>query len=203
LFTASHCFLLLAFDGKRVWTYLMYVVPLFAALFAVCLVNAWRARLLPRTALASVCLVFLAVQCATTWSRIVRDDYDRWFVPVTRFLASHAKPAMVIMGPSELGFGLGFHSNLVDDTRLGCLSGKRAAYVVIDKFGYAAAIQFLAAADPNCYSYIRNQLADNYRPVYSSDRYVVYERSAPGFVSIGGFHTARPAGSIRARSHPS
>jgi 4-amino-4-deoxy-L-arabinose transferase-like glycosyltransferase len=174
--TASHCFLLMAFDGKRVWTYLLYIVPMFATLLAVLVVNCWRERLLPRGLLAAVCLLFLTVQCATTWSRVSHDDYDRRFLPVTGFLASHAGKTKLIMGPSELAFQLGFGNNLLDDTRLGCLSGKQADYIVIDKLGYAAAIAYLEGDDPKCYLYIRKELAERYRAVYDAGGYTIYAR---------------------------
>jgi 4-amino-4-deoxy-L-arabinose transferase-like glycosyltransferase len=174
--TALHCFLLMAFDGKRVWTYLIYVVPMFATLLAVFVVNCWRERLLPRGLLAAACLVFLIIQCATTWSRVLHDDYDRRFLPVTQFLASHAGKTKLIMGPSELAFQLGFGNNLLDDTRLGCRSGKQADYIVIDKLGYAAAIAYLQGDDPKCYSYIRKELAERYRTVYDAGGYTIYAR---------------------------
>jgi 4-amino-4-deoxy-L-arabinose transferase-like glycosyltransferase len=176
LMTSLHCFLLMAFDGKRVWTYLIYIVPMFATLLAVFVVNCWRDRLFPRPALAAACALFLAVQCATTWSRIWHDDYDRRFLPVTQFLSSHAKTAKVIMGPSELAFQLGFHGNVVDDTRLGCRSGKQADYIVIDTLGYAASIMHLRDDDPNCYHYIHSELAHDYRTVYDAGGYTIYQR---------------------------
>jgi 4-amino-4-deoxy-L-arabinose transferase-like glycosyltransferase len=176
--TASHCFLLTAFDGKKVWTYLLYVVPMFATLLAVFVVTCWRERLLPRGLLAAACAVFLAVQCATTWSRVLRDDYDRRYLPATRFLASHAGKNELIMGPSELAFQLGFDNNLLDDTRLGCISGKRANYIVIDKLGYAAAIMYLERDDPKCYHYIRKELAERYRAVYDAGGYTIYARQS-------------------------
>ena len=178
LITALHCFLLMAFDGKRVWTYLIYIVPLFATLLAVFAVNCWRERLLPRGLLAAACLLFLTVQCATTWSRVSHDDYGRRFLPVTKFLASHAGKTELIMGPSELGFQLGFGTNLLDDTRLGCRSGKQADYIVIDKLGYAAAISFLEGDDPKCYLYIRKELAERYRTVYDAGGYTIYARQS-------------------------
>ena len=178
IMTASHCFLLMAFDGKRVWTYLIYIVPMFATLLAIFAVNCWRERLLPRGLLAAACLLFFTVQFATTWTRVSHNDYDRRFLPVTRFLESHAGKTKLIMGPSELGFQLGFGTNLLDDTRLGCVSGKHADYVVIDKLGYAAAISYLEGDDPKCYMYVRTELAEHYRAVYDSGGYTIYARQS-------------------------
>jgi len=176
--TASHCFLLMAFDGKKVWTYLLYIVPMFATLLAIFAVNCWRERLLPRGLLVAVCVVFVIVQSATTWSRVLHDDYDRRYLPVTTFLAAHAGKNKLIMGPSELAFQLGFGNNLLDDTRLGCISGKQADYIVIDKLGYAAAITYLEGDDPKCYLYIRKELAERYRAVYDAGGYTVYARQS-------------------------
>jgi hypothetical protein len=123
-------------------------------------------------------VVFVIVQSATTWSRVLHDDYDRRYLPVTTFLAAHAGKNKLIMGPSELAFQLGFGNNLLDDTRLGCISGKQADYIVIDKLGYAAAITYLEGDDPKCYLYIRKELAERYRAVYDAVGYTVYARQS-------------------------
>jgi len=180
VFTFSNCLLFAAFDGKRLWTYLLYIVPMFSALLAVAAVNCWREKLLPRKFLAAAGILFLAVQFATTWSRISHDDYGRKFLPVTRFLA-RAADAKLVMGPSELGFQLGFHSGLVDDTRLGCRSGKQADYIVIDDLGYAPAIAYLGRADPECYRYIQDELGHRYNTVYAAAGYRIYRAYRQAF----------------------
>ncbi|MFN7992329.1 MAG: hypothetical protein U0Q18_01925 [Bryobacteraceae bacterium] len=172
----AHCLLLTAFDGMKLYTYLLYVVPFLASLAALYFVFSWRARSIPRALLLVAGAVFVTVQLATVWTRVLHNDYANRYLPAARFLQSHLQPAQTVMATAEFGFQLGFGGRLIDDYRLGCLSGKRPDFVVIEERAYVGAIGFLKTQDPPCYRFVQNELSRHFRRVYDSGGYRIYER---------------------------
>ncbi len=84
------------------------------------------------------------------------------------------------MGSAELGFQLGFDSNLIDDIRLGFRTGKRPAYIVMEK-RYAEWLDWAKTNDPPNYAYIETLLAKEYRLLYDHLGYRIYERLASAY----------------------
>ncbi len=81
------------------------------------------------------------------------------------------------MGSSELGWELGWDSKLVDDFRLGYLTGKRPDIIVLDKNRYQEWIPNLQKFDPKAYRYTTGLLSSQFREVHRNEGYTVYVRT--------------------------
>ena len=166
--------------------YLIHFLTPVIAIFAVWLHSSWTKGTVPRWALAGLVSALLCVQLMVTGSRIAQDAYRNHYRTATAFLKQHAGPTDLIFGSAELGFDLGFfESRLVDDYRLGFISGKKAAFIVLDENRYQEWIPNLKQAEPAAYSYIANLLEHEFSLAYQNPAYKIYTRNtnAPGAVS--------------------
>jgi 4-amino-4-deoxy-L-arabinose transferase-like glycosyltransferase len=166
---------LFAIDGIKRAFYLVYVLPMFAVLLAIWVNHLWQTRTLPRAVVAgAIGLLFVAQAAGVGWL-IAQDPNQRDYLPVIDYLKSHKAPDGVVMGPSELGYGLGYDRHLVDDFRLGYYSGKRPQFIVVDG-NYRGVFEMFKTDEPAVYAGLERELHNEYQPVYANADYVVYQR---------------------------
>lgn len=120
-------------DNQKFGTYLLFPISAFTACGAVWLYGRWhkggRVRLL-------ACCLFAVSVTATLGGilyKIVKDEFRTEYFPAIAAVRSFLPPGGVVMGPSELGFALGFGPPLVDDRYLGFFSGTKPDVFVSDK----------------------------------------------------------------------
>jgi hypothetical protein len=160
-----------------------YLVHIMAPVIAVlALVLDWllRTRRAPVWSVAAVFLLVTTIQLTTTGLRIRQDAYHRRYLDTTAFIQEHAKPNDLVMGSSELGWQLGWNSHLVDDYRLGFISGKRPDIVVLDKNRYQEWIANLSVGEPQAYQFIQALLENEFRLVHRNAGYAIYSRKNLG-----------------------
>jgi hypothetical protein len=92
----------------------------------------------------------------------------------------HLRPGEVVMGSSELGWELGWHHNVIDDFRLGFLTGKRPDIVVLDKNRYQEWIPNLQVFNPAAYRFTTALLAREFEMAHRNEGYEVYLRKRVG-----------------------
>ena len=167
---------MIAIDSEGQYFYLIHFVLWMIACTAIALVWYWDRHRHSRWPLFGAVVMLLLIQFATTGRRLSQNAYATIYLPVTAYLQTHAQPKDIIMGSSELAFQLGYVDNLVDDPRLGFLSGKRPNFIVIDKIRYAASIPRSEQSEPPTWRYIQDMMRD-FHPVLSNDGYQVYARN--------------------------
>src|SRR5215831_3809307 len=116
--------------------YLVHITAPMIATLALVLDWTLKTRRAPAWAIAGVFLVLCSIQLMTTVSRIRQDAYHKRYLDAVSFLKHNTKPNELVVGSTELGWELGWKSNLVDDYRLGYLSGKKPDVIVLDKNRY-------------------------------------------------------------------
>jgi hypothetical protein len=173
-----HVAMLAAIDGFKQAFYMIYVEPLWIALFAAVALHGWRSRtgmrwMVMRWMVATAVAAVLCVNLFVAASRWRTNPYRNRFLPAVEFLRTH--PASV-MASSEMGLELGFTPSLTDDFRLGYRSGKRARLIVLDEARYQPWIELLAGQDPGNYQFIQRLLREEYRLVYDRPGYKIYQR---------------------------
>ena len=120
--------------------------------------------------------LFTAVQLAPVGFKVLHNDYRARFLEATNFLKLHAKPGDLIVGSGELAFELGFEGRVLDDCRLGFLSGKRPDFIVMEGHYRDFWLPMLARDEPATYRYMLDQFYNKYEVVYDQayDQYNVY-----------------------------
>jgi hypothetical protein len=157
--------------------YLIHIMAPAIATLALVLDWVLKTGRAPAWAVAGVLLVVGSIQLMTTVSRIRQDAYHTRFMDATAYLKQNTRPGELIMGSSELGFELGWKSNLVDDYRLGYRTGKRPDVVVLDKNRYQEFIPNLKVFDPKAYAFTTGLLAREFHEVHRNDGYIIYFRT--------------------------
>jgi hypothetical protein len=116
---------------KKSWYYLVYVLPFYTGLLTLAMHWIW---LKGRSWKSSVCFALMMITAVNMGFILVRVRHDdrRPFQEVVNYLRQNASRGDLIMGSGELGFGLGFDGQVLDDARLGFLSGRTPRFVVIE-----------------------------------------------------------------------
>jgi hypothetical protein len=162
-------------EGFKFHVYLIYTVPLFAALLAVWVNRLWSDRSVPAQAIAVCVAGFASLQVGGITYAMVQNPYRNTYMPVVNYLKAHADEKTLIMGSSELGFELGFfNGRLIDDVRLGHNSGKRPGLIVVDR-RYETFFDWLRV-EPGVRPHIDRLLAEDYRLVFRQDSFKIYAR---------------------------
>ena len=173
MMTTIYFVIMAVLDGQKLAWYLVHILPLYAALLAVWLTEAWQTRQLPRWAIAAAVCALLLLQAGGIAQRIRTKEYQTTYAPAADFLKNRLQPSTLIMGSAEMGFALGFDEHLIDDSYLGYYSGKRPDFIVVDEI-YATSFRGSAVERPAIYEHINRMLTEQYKLVYDQGLYRIY-----------------------------
>jgi hypothetical protein len=178
LTTLQFLFLSVAATNKATY-YMVDIVPFFAALVGIAASYVFAAGS-NRVKIATVAAMsaYFVVQGAALWHRAVAvDGYASQYQPTLAFLKSTIQPGDRIIGPSELGYELGFdNSQLVDDVWLGYWSRLQPTVIVIDRWYYQEVMNTAAQLELPAAAHIEELLRDRFVLVRQFDGYQVYRR---------------------------
>jgi 4-amino-4-deoxy-L-arabinose transferase-like glycosyltransferase len=161
--------------GNKTESYLVQILPLFISLAAIWFTWCWGKSTLLRAAAICILAIILVLQTGTDLHRIQADSYHRTYLPAIERLRELDDDSRVIMGSAELAFALGFDSNLIDDPRLGYISGRSADALVIET-RYDQRWERYAREEPETYRYITDLIDTEYQLVYRNEFYRIYVR---------------------------
>jgi hypothetical protein len=162
-------------DYKSRW-YLVYTLPLFAAVTAVS--ADWLARRGLRAAVAVALLPVFLIPLISTVRSIRQDPYRQYYLRVVDYLTANRRPGEIVMGTATLSFGLGFDRGLVYDDRMGYYSGKRPAMIVAAQ-GFRDELEAFRESEPDVYRHVMHCLEQEFRPALEAGPYTVFVRRAP------------------------
>ncbi len=177
LLTALYYSGLAVLDDAQFPHYMVHTITALALLLALTAGYAWRARLAPRPLIAAALACFMALQLGGHVLKIRADTYATAYEPTLRFLEMHASPETLIDGPAQLLFGLGEGYRLVDDARLGGLSGRRPDIIVLDNLRPGAAA--FAGREPDMARWVGDVLDHRFHVAASYGEYRIYLPDKP------------------------
>ncbi len=175
ILTAIYFAILTVLDGQKLSYYLVHIVPFYTAILVVWLEWCWTHRLVPDWVITLCVGGFVALQVGGALYRMRLNTYQNSFLPAAEFLKRRADQGSTIMGSAELGFELGFKDNLVDDIRLGYLSGKRPDFIVVEET-YERSFDGYERTEPELYRHISRILNEESRVAYDQGFYKIYAR---------------------------
>jgi hypothetical protein len=159
-------------DGQKLYYYLVHIVPLYTAVLAVWLLWCWRQRAVPRWLLALSVGALLVVQAGGLLYRMKVNTMQQGYGPAVAFLREHTTPQTTIMASGDIGFGLGFDRNLLDDTRLGYYTGIRPDVIVVEEI-YGENFKGWRESEPALADHVARTLAE-YDLVRDQGGYQIY-----------------------------
>ncbi len=158
-------------DNQGFPFYMVYTLPVMTGCGAVWVAAQWqRGKGMRRFMPAALLAASLCVVVAGYSLKLRKDGYQREYEPAVEAAEHNSKAGGVIMGGSELGFLLGFRSNLVDDRYLGYFSGVTPDVYVQSQYYYRMPGTELTRA----WNASRQKLQREYRLVFQNAEYRVY-----------------------------
>lgn len=176
LLTAIYFFVLAFTDGRKSQEYVVHIIPLYVTLLAASILWLWRKGKTYRVATAAAVACLCLVHAGGVFYQARTDSYHKNYLPAIRFLKENTKADQMIMGPGVLGFGLRYPPNLIDDFRLGYLSGKTPDWIVVNEW-YEAWFRLLKWIEPDAYQFVTARLANEFKPVYSRGGFSIYHKA--------------------------
>jgi hypothetical protein len=163
-------------DGQKLSFYLIHIVPLYSALLAIWIHWCWTSRRIPRAMITVMLLGFLSLQLGGVAYRAKQDLYHNSYLPAVTFIEKNFDSHDQVMGSAVLGFNLGF-DRIIDDVRLGYLSGRRPRLIVVGET-YEGAFKDYQKYEPEIYRHILQLTTKEYRLVHNQGTYQVYVQNS-------------------------
>jgi len=118
-------------DGAQVPHYMVHVIAMWALLLAAVAGAAVSNKLVPIPLLASLLCGLILLQISGHVIKIWQNTYRNEYLPTIEFVMNHSDRQTLVIGPSQLQFELR-NRVLVDDARLGGLTGRSPDIIVLD-----------------------------------------------------------------------
>ena len=184
-FLAIYFVILSLIDGQKLTTYLVHIIPIYAACLAVWIHRLWTRRLVARWLIAPLVGGLLLLQIGGVVWKIKLNGYGRSFAPAIAFLKQKTKSDSVVFASADMGFGLGF-DKLIDDNRLGYDSHKSPDFIVVEEV-YLDAFEGHHIHRPAVDQFVKARLKE-YTLIYDHAYYKMYGRNqaAPQEATSGG-----------------
>ncbi len=175
ILTSIYFVILSIIDGQKQTTYLIHIVPFYLVSLAIVLGWLWNKARVPRIVIVAFVCAVIALPLGGMALKIRQNTYGKHYKPLIAFLKENSRDGGLIMGGSELAFGLGFGTNHVADGRFAYYTGKRPKFIVydsaVDNSWKDSRIHF-----PEFYEYFPRLLKDEYQLAYENPAFKVYER---------------------------
>jgi hypothetical protein len=165
-------------NGFKGYFYLVYIVPIFDAVFAAWLLTLWSRAKKVKCLAVTLALAFVSVQLAISMLHIRADDYHRDYDPTIHDMVRYRAEGKSIVGTAALGFGMGFEG-FNDDVRLGMYSGLDPDVVVMDR-SYRHFTGFFEEDEPQVFEHIVRTLSTKYRLAAQHGSFWIFERAQLG-----------------------
>ncbi|MBO0911328.1 MAG: glycosyltransferase family 39 protein [Acidobacteria bacterium] len=173
-------------DGNRVPHYMVHVITMWALLLGAVVGRAWSRGLLSKPTLAAVLGGLIIFQIAGSAIKIKSNTYRNDYLKMIAFVREHSTPDSLVMGPSEMQFALGADRRLVDDARLGGLTGASPDVVVLGPMGVLGPQPF-ETREPDMASHVSEVLTR----LHLSASYGVYKVYLPAGTGESATATSR------------
>ncbi len=158
-------------DGSRFPHYMVHVIAMWALLLAAVAGFAISNKLVPAPILGVVLCGFVLLQISGHVIKIRQNTYRNEYLPTIAFVLNHSNRQTLVMGPSQLQFGLS-DRKLVDDARLGGLTGLSPDIIVLDQFHRDP--RLFEVREPDMARYVSEMLTKRFFLAASYGDYSVY-----------------------------
>jgi hypothetical protein len=164
-------------NGFKGYFYLIYMVPLYNAMFAACLLNLWERNTSAKWIGGVAGLALVAIQLSISILHIRADEYHRDYEPTIRDVIRYRGEGKSIIGTAALGFGMGFRG-FKDDVRLGMYSGLNPDVIILDR-AYRYFSGFYKQDEPSVFEHIVTTLSTRYTLTAQHGSFWIFERAQP------------------------
>jgi len=164
---------LLLLDKQVRGTYMVHILPLYAILLGAFTIWLWNRTPRLRIPVAALLAAFVVLQAGGTLYIVKLDPYHREYGPMIDFVRRNAQPGDRIVGPPEMGFGLGFDA-VHDDRALGYFVNRQPDIIILDP-EYREWYESLPKSNPAMGRFIADRFAA-FRLAWRTTNFQVYLR---------------------------
>ncbi len=175
ILTTIYFFWMAVMDGQKQTYYIIQILPFYLIMLAIWINYLWSKNFLPRPLIALGLSGLLLLGVGGMSLRIKQNTYGNFYQPTIDYLKTNAGENDLIMGGSDLGFGLEFSKNHFDDGRFAYSTGKRPKFIVYDS-GAELSWQESKVFFPEFYEYFPRLLQEEYEIAYENPGYKIYVR---------------------------
>jgi len=160
-------------DGARWPHYMVHVIAMWALLLAAVAGFAISNKLVPAPVLSVVLCGFVLLQLSGHIIKIRQNTYRNDYLATIEFVQNHSNRQALVMGPSQLQFALN-DRKLVDDSRLGGLTGLSPDIIVLDFFYRVPQLQLFKAREPDMARHVSEMLTKRFFLAATFGDYWIY-----------------------------
>jgi hypothetical protein len=163
------------FVGFKTPMYLVYVIPLWDAVLALCVWRFWSSGRVARGLAVAALVMFVFLNWQSLRLKCAENAYANEWVPSVDFIRPYTEQGARVYAISALGFDIDFR-RFTDDGRLGLYTHKTADVILID-YSYQWWLGRFEAMERPVYDYIESLLASKYHVAKKSGTFLVYVRN--------------------------
>lgn len=116
---------------------------------------------------------YAALQLGGTAYRIRENTFAKLYQPAVDYLRQNSTPEDLIFASGEFAWGFDFSLRLLDDLRLGYVSGRRARFILTDS-RWLGLWETYRMREPALFAHIDNLLKTGYEKAYDAGGYTIY-----------------------------
>ncbi|MGN7613518.1 phospholipid carrier-dependent glycosyltransferase [Magnetococcales bacterium HHB-1] len=163
--------------GNKSISYIIHIIPFFILSVAWIAVTGWQKGGKTRLFTIAAISLLISMQSISVMRRAIIDQsYATIYNPTVTAIQQALKKTTTphIFASAEFAFGLSFET-VIDDIRLGFLTGKTAEIIVMEK-RYWDFYHEIKKSNPPLAEHIRSTLEEQYHLVYRNRYYSVYTK---------------------------
>jgi hypothetical protein len=173
---AQQFVMIMLLDSMKQGYYLLHIIPTLVMITAAAAGWAIARGTLARYVAIAACLAFLGVNVLTNLSRFRRDHLHNDFLPAVAVIDRETAQGETVFASAEFWLAVERPEQIVDDFRLGIISGRRADLIVLDEQRYRSWIGNLASSEPANHAQMIGMLEGGYTSIYRNERFEVLRR---------------------------
>jgi 4-amino-4-deoxy-L-arabinose transferase-like glycosyltransferase len=167
--------------GYKWFKYVIYILPIYAMLTSISGLYLFNLNKYNKYIIYAILIIVTLMQLGSDIRRVREDTYNNIYMPVINKINLHPGAAWLdksqpfVFGGGELGFGLGFDGQVIEDPMLGYYSGKIPDILVLDPH-YRGWFEGLSTYLPEVYKYTQELIANRFESVYKNEKFEVLVR---------------------------
>jgi hypothetical protein len=173
MLTATFILGLTFLNGFKAGCYMIYLVPIYDSVLALCLLTLWRGGPDRKLICGTLATAFLGLQLLATTQHIRADEYHRDYLRAVHALENSRNAGKTILATTAIGMDFNRYR---DDVRLGMYTGSKPDVILVDRSYRFFAGEF-AKEEPAVFSHVVSTLSHDYRPVDLYGSFWIFERA--------------------------
>ncbi|MCX6646556.1 MAG: glycosyltransferase family 39 protein [bacterium] len=181
LLFAAYFLVMTLLIGYKWSRYVIYILPLYVSLTAISGLYLFNLNKYNKYIIYTIMVIITLMQLGSDFRRVREDSYHNIYMPVIMEVNQQIESGRfedtqpLVSAGAELGFGLGFDGQVIEDPMLGYYSGKLPDIIVLEPH-YRGWFEHLETELPEVYEYTQELMANRFVSVYRNEKFEILVR---------------------------